>query len=198
MLRFQRPVKPALLIAFALFCSGSTAKSERELLAESQASVTAEKRALVEKLFASTKMDEVLNAEFTVGLKSAIENHKANEKAELLKLKVDQSIIDDELKFLDTLPDQVVKELNPARELHEILVESTAKYYDDDDLKNLSQFYEQPSGKKVIQEVPKITQDALERTRTNLLPKIESALDSALSEAEAKGLIPHMPSKPGA
>jgi hypothetical protein len=99
---------------------------------------------------------------------------------------------------LDTLPDQVVKELNPARELHEILVESTAKYYDDDDLKNLSQFYEQPSGKKVIQEVPKITQDALERTRTNLLPKIESALDSALSEAEAKGLIPHMPSKPGA
>jgi hypothetical protein len=74
------------------------------------------------------------------------------------------SILDEYKKAMPNVPpefwDELMKEIKPD-ELVDLIIPIYAKYFTDDDILQMSIFYNSPVGKKVIKTLPVITQEGM-------------------------------------
>jgi uncharacterized protein len=71
-------------------------------------------------------------------------------------------------------------------ELREEFVRIYAKYFSEQELKDLVAFYDSPAGKKSIEVLPHLMEEAMQAGAQHLAPKIEQAMKDAMEEQEKK------------
>jgi len=88
-------------------------------------------------------------------------------------------------RMLKGFREKVFGTINYAQVLEQISLELYDKYFTEDELKDMLEFYKTPTGKKTIQVMPKLATDSIQRSSEIMLPKIMNALNEVIQE-EAK------------
>lgn len=151
-------------------------------------SLSPEKLALIQELLQVTEQKK--NAELR--LETMLTNMEETLPQVLAKMIRDRTTLegDDLLQRVTVTTQRMVKryrELLPSRidigEITEtITTDLYAKYYTEQELQDLIDFYKTPTGRKAIATLPQLTEEAIKQSNDILLPKITQLLQEIMQE----------------
>lgn len=177
-------MKIKLLLLFLLFFFSHTSFAQE----------ATEKKALIKELLVTLEADktpeEIFNATFNQMEKilpniflSEIENdpHLAHLEAgerEEVKRRINESMQNTQKRFKELFKQRV----NLAEITEQISYSLYAKFFTEDELKDLISFYKSPTGKKSTKILPELISESLQKTNEILEPLIRQIIDQVIKE----------------
>jgi len=140
---------------------------------------SATQRALIEKLFKATNLDQVGNS-----IVDAM--YVQIEKQFLQEAEAKGNDPDDiaEAKEMFTLFREHCRNLNIGGLLHESYLRIYAKYFTEQEIEDLVAFYASPTGKKTLEVMPQLMSEGMKAGVDNLTPKITEVIAQVTEELE--------------
>ena len=169
------------------------------LPAHAQDAITPEKTALIKEFMklqaTSTNLDALMDQFLAQGLKQAA---PIISQALLKELSQDKQLPEDQQARLKAQADEAAqrilthvrvefpKRVNFAELLERVGVEIYAKYFSDQELKELIVIYKSPSIQKLLRLLPQITGETLPKVQEWVAPTITKLMEEAYSEEKKK------------
>lgn len=176
------------------------------VLAQAQNAISYEKKKLIAELVAVTKTDKQIveitdvilksmETTYPIGFERSVDSRKdltAKEK-EKLKAAATESFLKFSKKFRERLPQAV----NYNQYIEETIYPLYDKFYTEQELRDLVNFYKTPTGQKVIDTMPQLFADSTRLAEQNLMPKLLKLLDELIREEFGNTDQPPPPKKSG-
>ncbi len=159
-----------------------------------QNTVSPQKRALIKELLEATEavklaestsqtMMAQMEQDFPKIMEMLLTQQAADSKLTAAQRK---ALIDDSgkssMRMLKRFQERALAAIKFGELLETISVELYDKYFTEDELKDMIAFYRTPTGKKTIQIMPQLVNDAMQKTTEIVTPKIMDVLNELIQE----------------
>ena len=180
-----RRIMTALVLALLVSCSAA---------AQGETNVSPEKRALIKEIIALTNLQDTMNA-LTRGMAEQIERQgaeriakKINELPDLTpqeRQKLLREMTEDSernVRITKRYAELTREKINWAELMEDAIVYVFDKYYTDEELKALADFYKSPVGRKMMQTMPQVTADIMVKSEAVIGPKLDAIFQQVMLE----------------
>ena len=183
-------MKKLFYVAFAvciMFIISTRSVEAADSTKTNDQSVSAEKAKLLKRLFDDMKLDALmkqLSVTMTEQMKSQLPALMNKEMAGSEMTDEQKKYFNDEFMpvYMDKIYKAIFSILNLNEMVDKIYIPIYAKHYDEDDIKALIAFYESPTGKKFVDTMPAITDEAMKQFMKDYMPKMMDTIKNISDE----------------
>jgi hypothetical protein len=180
-----RRIMTALVLALLASCAAA---------AQGQANVSPEKRALIKEIIALTNLQDTMNA-LTKGMADQLARQgseriakKINELPDLTpqeREKLLREMTQDSernVRITKRYAELAREQINWPELMEDVIVYVFDKYYTDEELKAIADFYKSPAGRKMMQTMPQATSDIMVKSEAVIGPKLDAIFQQVMLE----------------
>jgi len=175
-------IKPVGLAVFlvVLFCVGARAQEQ----------IKPEKRALIKELYLATRADKLAETFTNITLTQMERDlprmlSELPEMADLKSRERDQAqktIAETSTRMLRRFKELMPERINFAEVMEQMFYPIYDRFFSEDELKDLVAFYKSPTGRKSIEVMPQLMQDAVQRSNQALNAKVMDLVMEVIQE----------------
>lgn len=181
-------LKSTLLLILSLVGLATTPVS-------AQSTISPEKRALIKEMIRVTDVqktgDLMMKAAMDQFEQEAPEriSDSVNAMADLTpqeREKMRKEMADDTARFTKRFRELIKERVNWPQLIEQLMYPVVDKYYTEDDLKNMIEFYKSPTGRKVLDVMPQMMTDIMVRSNEIIKPKFDEIAKQILDEEKKR------------